>query len=109
MFNVLDVSKWHLNPYQILTLGFAVLILAGTFLLMLPLSSRSGQILPFIDALFTATSAACVTGLVVVDTGNYFSLFGQLVLICLIQIGGLGIMTMTTLMPLTTVGTHQGE
>ena len=98
MFNVLDVSKWHLNPYQILTLGFAVLILAGTFLLMLPISSRSGQILPFIDALFTATSASCVTGLVVVDTGNYFSLFGQLVLICLIQIGGLGIMTMTTLM-----------
>ncbi|UHA75867.1 TrkH family potassium uptake protein [Paenibacillus sp. 481] len=64
---------------------------------MLPLSNTDGKTLSFIDALFTATSATCVTGLVVVDTGTHFTLFGQIVLLCLIQVGGLGFMTMATL------------
>lgn len=92
------LSDLTLTPYQILVLGFAALIFLGATLLTLPQATVSGEGTPFIDALFTATSAVCVTGLVVVDTGTYFSLFGQLVVIGLIQIGGLGIMTMTTLM-----------
>lgn len=90
--------NWSLTPYQILALTFASLIFTGTFLLMLPVSSTTGQLTPFVDALFTATSAACVTGLNVVDPGTYYSTFGQMVIIMLIQFGGLGIMTMTTLM-----------
>jgi len=97
--NFIDISHWQLNPYQILTIGYSSVILLGALLLMLPQASKSGlESLAFIDALFTATSAVCVTGLIVVDTGNYFSLFGQMVIILLIQIGGLGIMTLTTLM-----------
>ena len=89
--------KARLNPAQILALGFLVAITIGTILLSLPVSTVNGQRLPFVDALFTATSATCVTGLKVVDTGSYFSLFGQLVILVLIQLGGLGIMTMATL------------
>ncbi|OBZ09881.1 Trk family potassium uptake protein [Bacillus sp. FJAT-27264] len=89
-----------LSPPQTLVLGFAAIILIGTLLLMLPVASRSGHSLNFIDALFTATSATCVTGLVVVDTGTYFSLFGQTVIMILIQVGGLGFMTMATLFAL---------
>ncbi|WP_232380942.1 TrkH family potassium uptake protein [Paenibacillus tianjinensis] len=89
-----------LSPPQILVLGFATAILIGTLLLMLPYSSASGHSLRFIDALFTATSATCVTGLVVVDTGTYFSTFGQIVILVLIQVGGLGFMTMATLFAL---------
>ncbi len=96
--NLLEIAQWKLTPYQILVIGFAGLIAGGTVLLMLPLTSVTGRGLPFIDALFTATSAVCVTGLAVVDTGTHFSLFGQLVLISLIQAGGLGIMAMSTLM-----------
>ena len=95
--NFMNPAEWNLSPYQILTLGFALTILVGAFLLMLPESSQEGKSLPFIDALFTATSATCVTGLTVVDTGNYFSTFGKMVLILLVQIGGLGVMTLTTL------------
>ncbi|GBG55119.1 K+ transporter Trk [Sporomusaceae bacterium FL31] len=98
--NLLDLASWRLTPYQILSLGFAGLILVGAILLMTPLASTTGQSLSFIDALFTSTSAVCVTGLAVVDTGTYFSLFGQIVLISLVQVGGLGIMTMATLMAL---------
>ncbi|MBC8015913.1 MAG: Trk family potassium uptake protein [Sporomusaceae bacterium] len=98
--NLYDISKWNLTPYQILVLGFAGLILLGALLLMMPQASVTGQSLSFVDALFTSTSAVCVTGLIVVDTGTYFSLYGQLVLIFLIQAGGLGIMTMATLMAL---------
>ena len=96
------LSKWkkiislRLNPPQILVLGFAVLILAGALLLFLPHASRTGQYTSFLTALFTATSAVCVTGLVVVDTGTYWSTFGQVVILFLIQIGGLGFMTMAT-------------
>ncbi|WP_091228214.1 TrkH family potassium uptake protein [Fontibacillus panacisegetis] len=81
-------------------MGFAIIILAGAFLLMLPISSATGESLPFIDAFFTATSATCVTGLVVRDTGVYFSTFGQVVIMLLIQVGGIGFMTMATLFSL---------
>lgn len=90
--------KLNLSPYQILTISFSSLILCGAFLLMLPISSQNGDSLSFIDALFTATSAVCVTGLIVVDTGTYFSTFGQTIIIILIQIGGFGIMTITTVL-----------
>ena len=95
-----DKMELECTPYQILVLGFACLILSGTGLLMLPVSSASGVSLNFIDALFTATSAVCVTGLVVVDTGTHFSTFGQLVVITLIQLGGIGIMALTTMIAL---------
>jgi trk system potassium uptake protein TrkH len=98
--DLLDISQWKLTPYQILVAGFAGLILVGALLLATPLASATGVPLEFIDAFFTSTSAVCVTGLIVVDTGTRFSLFGQLVIILLIQAGGLGIMTMATLMAL---------
>ena len=98
--NLMDLSQWRLTPYQILVLGFASLILFGALLLSLPMSSRSGEGTAFIDALFTATSAVCVTGLIVHDTGTHYSLFGQTVILVLIQAGGLGIMTMSTLFAL---------
>ncbi|WP_405082058.1 TrkH family potassium uptake protein [Paenibacillus chitinolyticus] len=91
------LKKSRFTPPQILVLGFALIILIGSGLLMLPVSSTDGLPLPFIDALFTATSATCVTGLVVVDTGSHFTMFGQIVIISLIQIGGLGFMSMATL------------
>lgn len=90
--------RWfRLAPPQILVMGFASIILLGTLLLTLPISNTTGEPLDFIDALFTATSATCVTGLVVKDTGTFFSTFGQVVIILLIQVGGLGFMTMATL------------
>ncbi|MFP4979020.1 TrkH family potassium uptake protein [Paenibacillus sp. CN-4] len=93
--------RWlKLSPPQILVLGFAAIILAGSLLLMLPVSSTSGESLSFVNALFTATSATCVTGLVVVDTGTFFSPFGQTVILLLIQVGGLGFMSMATLFAL---------
>ncbi|GAU79776.1 TrkH family potassium uptake protein [Fusibacter sp. 3D3] len=88
--------KKGLKPAQILVLGFAGTILLGTFLLMLPISSVNGQSTSFINSIFTSTSAVCVTGLVVVDTGTYWSVFGKTVILLLIQIGGLGFMTMAT-------------
>ena len=94
---ILNPYRWHLSTYQILVLGFAGLILSGVALLMTPYASKSGDSLRFVDAQFTATSAVCVTGLVVVDTGTYFSVFGQSVILLLIQIGGLGVMTVATL------------
>ncbi|MEF3307049.1 TrkH family potassium uptake protein [Paenibacillus sp. GYB003] len=90
----------RLTPPQILVIGFAAIIVLGGVLLSLPVSTSNGQGLPFVDALFTATSATCVTGLVVVDTGTYFSVFGQIVIMALIQVGGLGFMTMSTLIAL---------
>ncbi|MBQ3077259.1 MAG: Trk family potassium uptake protein [Clostridia bacterium] len=83
----------RLTAPQTLALGFALIIFTGGCLLALPLSSQSGEPLPFLDALFTAASATCVTGLVVCDTGTRFTLFGQIVILLLIQIGGLGFMT----------------
>lgn len=85
------------NPSQILVFGSAFIILIGTLLLMTPYATESGEPLSPTDALFTATSAVCVTGLVVRDTATTFSTFGELVILVLIQIGGLGLMTFTTL------------
>jgi trk system potassium uptake protein TrkH len=90
----------RLTPPQFLVLGFALIIFSGGLLLSLPVSTTNGEGLPLVDALFTATSATCVTGLVVVDTGTYFTVFGQVVIMALIQVGGLGFMTMSTLIAL---------
>lgn len=95
-----SISITKLTPSRILALGFLAIILLGTFLLSLPMASKSGHGLGLLDALFTATSAVCVTGLLVVDTGTHFTQFGQFVIIALVQIGGLGIMTMSTLIAL---------
>jgi len=84
------------NPARISIAGYVLFILVGAFLLMLPISV-TGEGIGFINALFTATSAACVTGLIVVDTGTTFTLFGQIVILILIQVGGLGIMTLSTM------------
>lgn len=86
-------GPFRLNALQVLALGFALIILAGALLLMLPIANRGGRTIPFINALFTSASAACVTGLVVYDTATEFTFFGQLVILLLIQIGGLGFMT----------------
>lgn len=83
----------RLSGMQLIAVGFFIIILIGALLLMLPVSSRSGEYTPFMTALFTATSASCVTGLVVVDTFSHWSLFGQLVILTMIQIGGLGFIT----------------
>lgn len=93
-------KKLRITPTQMIVVGFATIILIGAILLNLPISSRDGQSVGFINALFTATSAVCVTGLVVVDTGTHWSVFGQVVIVILIQIGGLGFMTMSTLLAL---------
>ena len=85
--------KFRLSSFQIIILGFAGVILLGTLMLMLPISTTEGCVTPFNEALFTATSAVCVTGLVVQDTGSYWSAFGQMVILMLIQIGGLGVVT----------------
>lgn len=89
-----------LSSVQIIALGFFLMIALGTGLLMLPFSSQGPGHASFGDALFTATSASCVTGLVMRDTGTYWTTFGQLVIIVLIQIGGLGFMTIATLFSL---------
>lgn len=89
---------FRLSGAQTILLGFVILILAGAFLLMLPFSSRSGEWTSVTDALFTATSASCVTGLVLYDTWSHWTWFGQLVILSLIQIGGLGVVTMTTVL-----------
>lgn len=89
-----------LNPPLFLTLGFGIMILIGGILLNLPFVSKSGESVGFINALFTASSASCVTGLVVVNTAEYWNIAGQLIILFLIQIGGLGIMTLATLFPI---------
>ena len=83
-------GKKRISKVQFIALGFLIIIILGTLLLMLPVSSRDGNATSFLDALFTATSASCVTGLVVVDTYTHWSVFGQIVIICLIHVGGLG-------------------
>lgn len=88
--------KKELNPAQVLVLGFGALIFIGAFLLNLPIASNSGESIGFVNALFTSTSAICVTGLSVVDTGTYWSNFGKIIILLLIQFGGLGFMTMAT-------------
>lgn len=83
----------RINPSLFIIMGFAVIILIGAILLALPIASSAGESVGFLDAFFTATSAVCVTGLVVLDTGSDYSLFGQIVIMILIQLGGLGFMT----------------
>lgn len=90
-------DKSDLTNSRIIVLFFAVLIFLGALLLSLPISSKSGEWTPFTDSLFTAVSSACVTGLVVFDTFSYWTFFGQLVIISLIQTGGLGVMTVITM------------
>ncbi len=86
----------RLSPAQVLAFGFLGLIAAGTILLLLPVAAPPGRALTAIQALFTATSAVCVTGLIVIDTPNDLSMFGQMTVLLLIQLGGLGYMTLTT-------------
>ncbi|WP_374722010.1 TrkH family potassium uptake protein [Peribacillus tepidiphilus] len=93
----MNKKKRLLDPPKVLVLGFSTIILIGAILLTLPIATINQEGLPFLDALFTATSATCVTGLVVVDTGTTFTTFGQIVILLLIQVGGLGFMTFATL------------
>lgn len=95
---IMQKRKFGIKPINVLPLGFIAVILTGALLLMLPISNRDGQVFPFLSALFTATSATCVTGLVVADTATQFTMFGQIVVILLIQVGGLGIMTMSMIL-----------
>lgn len=92
------IQNWakSLSSTRIIVFSFALIILTGTFLLTLPSASRSGESIRLLDALFTATSATCVTGLVIADTLSQWSLFGQLIILALIQIGGLGMVTLAT-------------
>ncbi|WP_298020312.1 TrkH family potassium uptake protein [uncultured Dysosmobacter sp.] len=102
--------RFQLNAVQTLAVSFACLIFAGAMLLSLPIASRGGQSLPFLDALFTSASASCVTGLVLYDTYTQFTLFGQAVLLLLIQIGGLSFMTVSILVSILLhrrIGLHQ--
>ena len=87
------LHKNNKSPFRVIILGFLLVILMGSFLLMLPISTQEGVSTPFLEALFTSTSAVCVTGLVIYDTATYWSNFGQLIIILLIQIGGLGVVT----------------
>ena len=87
-----------LSPIRLVVLSFGAVILVGTMLLLLPVASADGAPLSFIDALFTATTSVCVTGLVVVDTGTHFSRAGQAIILCLIQLGGLGYMTLAMML-----------
>ena len=89
----MKIKKRHMTSFQIIICGFAGVILTGAILLMLPLSSSSGLWTPFNEALFTSTSAVCVTGLVIQDTATYWSQFGQMIILLLIQVGGLGVVT----------------
>jgi len=95
-------KRFTLNSFQIIALGFFAVILIGALILMLPISSKSGEFTPFVDSLFTATTSVCVTGLVVRDTGTYWSVFGQSVILILIQIGGLGVITVAASLTMLT-------
>ena len=88
------------HPAQLVVVAFAVAILVGTAVLMLPVASEAGDATGFVTALFTATSAICVTGLIVVDTASYFSTFGEVAILVMVQVGGFGIMTLASLLGL---------
>ncbi|MGI6063460.1 TrkH family potassium uptake protein [Blautia sp.] len=93
MKNATQKNHRHFTSFQVIILGFFSVILLGSLLLMLPISTRDGHGASFADGLFTATSAVCVTGLIVRDTATYWSEFGQAVILTLIQIGGMGVVT----------------
>ena len=94
----------QISPARLTAVGFIVLILAGTFLLTLPISAVGDQWTPFLPAFFTATSAVSLTGLIVEDTGTYWTPFGQAVVLLLIQLGGLGIMSLASLSGMVITG-----
>ncbi|KZL93661.1 Ktr system potassium uptake protein B [Clostridium magnum DSM 2767] len=95
------INRWlKVNEIQILVIGFLVLIFIGAVLLAMPISSQDGRYTNFLDCVFISTSATCVTGLVTLDTGTHWNYFGQFVILCLIQIGGLGFMSVSTLIAL---------
>lgn len=94
------IRRKSFNSTRFVVISFAVIILTGALLLMLPISSNSGTWTDFLTCLFTATSSTCVTGLILVDTAVHWSLFGQIVIIVMIQLGGLGFMTIFTLISL---------
>ncbi|WP_297135081.1 TrkH family potassium uptake protein [Terrisporobacter sp.] len=105
MINILKKLPLKINsmdPTQVMVIGFGTLILFGALMLNLPISTNNGESIGFLNALFTATSAVCVTGLVVVDTASYWNEFGQFIIITLIQTGGLGFMTIATMFSLLT-------
>ncbi len=93
---IINKTAKRLSPARTLVFGFLIIILAGSFLLWLPCSSQSGSFTPFFDCLFTATSATCVTGLVIYDTFTQWNIFGQIVIAALIEVGGLGFVTIIT-------------
>ena len=97
-------KKRVLSTTQTIVLSFLLAILIGAFILMLPISSAEGKFTSFIDAIFTATTSVCVTGLVVVDTYAYWSTFGQVVILILIQLCGLGVVTFTMTIFMITAG-----
>ncbi|MGO4372566.1 potassium transporter TrkG, partial [Paenibacillus sp. MCAF20] len=92
--------RFRPSPPQVMLFGFVVIIMIGAQLLSRPFAYTGDQQISFLDALFTSASAACVTGLTILNTGTHFSTFGQVVVIILVQIGGLGFMTMATLFAL---------
>lgn len=91
-------KDFELRTTQIIGLGFLIMIFIGSLLLALPIASASGKATPYMDALFTATTSSCVTGLVTVVTGQHWSFFGQLIILIMIQLGGLGVVSFTTLL-----------
>lgn len=90
------IKKRHLTTTQIIAFGFLIAIVIGTVLLSLPISAKDGEATNLLDALFTATTSICVTGLTTVSTANHWSIFGKIVILILIQFGGLGVITFTT-------------
>jgi trk system potassium uptake protein TrkH len=88
--------KRKFSHTRLIAMGYISIIIIGTILLMLPVASKNGESVGFVTALFTAVSTSCVTGLIVTDTATTWTLFGQIVIIALIQIGGLGFMTIAT-------------
>ncbi len=94
------ISGLKFNPSQTLAMSFILAVFIGAGLLMLPKATPEGVTISFLDALFTSTSAICVTGLIVVDTATYFTITGQIIIMLLIQIGGLGIMTLSSFLAL---------
>ena len=87
------IASHNHNSFRVISVGFLILVLTGALLLMLPISSQSRTVTPFKDTLFTAISSSCVTGLVVRDTATHWSLFGQAIILIMIQIGGMGVIT----------------
>lgn len=92
-------KRKSINPTRYIVLGFGAIILLGTLLLHLPISAQNGQTTPWLTCLFTATSATCVTGLILVDTAVHWSVFGQAVILLLLQLGGLGFVTLISIIP----------